>query len=123
MQGVDHAVGRDRTAGRHERLSRDLTAENPLNPLLRAASPEDIELDLLQVEQVEQLLESRVHGASNKNAPGEYYSSVTLVRLPPSVATRHSSSTASPYRSSLTRPMPAMASSSASVVGTRSAIA
>ena len=56
MQRVHRAVALRGAAGGDQRLAGDLAAEDPLQGLVRAAAPEDVDLDLLQVEQVDQLL-------------------------------------------------------------------
>lgn len=56
MQRVHRPVALGRAAGGHQRLARHLSAEDPLEGLLRAPAPEDVDLDLLQVEQVDESL-------------------------------------------------------------------
>ncbi|GLZ06945.1 hypothetical protein Acsp03_44110 [Actinomadura sp. NBRC 104412] len=57
MQRVHGPVHRHRPAGRHQRLTRDLTAEDPLAPLLGATPPKDLMLDLLKIEEIKQRLQ------------------------------------------------------------------
>src|SRR4029450_11749809 len=49
-QGVPQPVGRDGPSGGHQGLAGHLAAEDPLEILVRAAAPEDVLLDLLEVE-------------------------------------------------------------------------
>ncbi len=56
VQRVDRAVPLGGPPGRHERLARDLPAEDPLEALLRTSAPEDVHLDLLKIQQIDQLL-------------------------------------------------------------------
>ncbi len=58
-------VVRDGAARGDERLGRDLAAEHPGHERAAALAPEDVPLDLLQVEQVEQIeqgIGTLVHG-------------------------------------------------------------
>jgi hypothetical protein len=48
---VDVAVGLNRAASGHQRLTGHLPAEDPLALVVRAATAEDVDLDRLEVEQ------------------------------------------------------------------------
>ena len=61
MQRVHLALRWDRTAGGDQRLSGHLTAEDALQPGVRLASAEEAHLDLLEVKQGQQLVESVGH--------------------------------------------------------------
>lgn len=54
MQGVGGAIGGDGTARGDQGLGRDLAAEDAGDDRRTARTPEDVLLDLLQVEQIEQ---------------------------------------------------------------------
>ena len=54
MERVGNALI-DRPARGHQGLGEDLTAEDPL-PALSAAAPEDVHLELLEVEQRDQVV-------------------------------------------------------------------
>jgi hypothetical protein len=56
------ALGLDGAGGGDERLAGDLPAEDPLAVLVGLAAPEDVLLDLLEVEELDQLVEGRSHG-------------------------------------------------------------
>ena len=64
MQRV-HEAGRvvDRAGRGDERLAGDLAAEDPLAVLVRRAAAEDVDLDRLEVEQGDEIVEGRLHGA------------------------------------------------------------
>ena len=61
MQAVYVPVPRDTAPGRDERLPGHLTAEDALQLLVRAGAPEDVELDLFEVEDPQQLIERVCH--------------------------------------------------------------
>ncbi len=63
VQGV-HIAPLHGAPRRHQRLTGDLPAEHLLPLLVRAAAPEDVLLDLLQVEQPEQVVECCAHAAA-----------------------------------------------------------
>ncbi len=44
-----------------QRLPGHLPAEHPLHPLVRAAAAEDVDLDLLQIQQIDQVVQSLAH--------------------------------------------------------------
>ncbi len=62
MQRVRHPF-LHRAPGRHQRLAQDQPAEDALAPVVaRAAPPEDVDIELLQIEQPQQFLECARHG-------------------------------------------------------------
>ena len=54
MQRVDVAVVVDRAGRGHQRLPRDLAAEDALAVLVGRHAPEDVDLDGLEVEQLDE---------------------------------------------------------------------
>ncbi len=62
VQRMRLAVGLDGARGGDQRLPDDLTAENPLPTILRAATAEEVVLERLQVEDAEQVLDGGCHG-------------------------------------------------------------
>jgi hypothetical protein len=62
VERVDPALRVDGAGGGHEGLARDLAAEDPLAILVGLPAPEDVLLDLLEVEQLQKLVECRSHG-------------------------------------------------------------
>ncbi len=57
MTRMDHPRRIYRATGRDQRLSGYLSAEHSLAPLLRAAPPEEIHLERLQIEQFDEIVE------------------------------------------------------------------
>lgn len=64
MQRVGGPVGGDGAARGYQGLGRDLAAEDPGHEGRTAGAPEDVPLDLLQVEQIEQGVECCAHGTN-----------------------------------------------------------
>src|SRR3954454_19914824 len=54
-----------RAAGRYQRLADHLAAEDPLPADLRAASPEQVVLELLEVEDGEKIVDGARHGPAS----------------------------------------------------------
>ena len=69
MQGVAMPLGGRRPGRRHQRLGQDLTAKDPLRPVVRVGAPEDIFLDLFQVEQANQFGDGTGHRPALKHKP------------------------------------------------------
>ena len=63
MQRVHPAIGVDGTPGRHQRLPCDLAAEHSLAVLVRAHAPEQVDLELLQLEQIDEIVQRAPHSA------------------------------------------------------------
>jgi hypothetical protein len=70
MERVDRAVGRSGPAGGDQGLAGDVAAEDALAPLVRLASPEQVLLDRLEVEELEQGVEGGGHGSSRRARVG-----------------------------------------------------
>ncbi len=60
VQRVDDEAALHRSPGGDQRLSRDLAAEDAHPVLLRRAAPEEVQLELLEIEDRDQLVESRL---------------------------------------------------------------
>src|SRR5215469_2337310 len=126
VQRMHVPVGRHRPSGRHQRLSCYLTAEHALPPFARrAAAAEDIHLYLLEVEQADDGVQRLAHGALLARSSAWTWLEPDGVDTEASPLTNasHSSSTAAPYRSSLTAPTPGRVASCARVTGRVSLIA
>ena len=64
MQRVHHPGDRHRTRGRDQRLGQHLATEDPLQQGVGLPRPEQVDLDLLEIEQIDQLIHRLRHGAS-----------------------------------------------------------
>ena len=64
MQRVQHPGDRDRPGRGDQRLGQHLAAEDPLQLGVRLARPEQPDLDLLEVEQIDQLVNGLGHPSS-----------------------------------------------------------
>ena len=64
VQRVHHPGDRHRTRGGDQRLGQHLAAEDPLQQGVGLSRPEQVDLDLLEIEQIDQLIHRLRHGAS-----------------------------------------------------------
>ena len=69
MQRMDPSLGLDSAGRGHQRLSGHLSAEHALAIGMGAAAPEDVELDLLEIEQVQKCVDSGLGHPSNLPHP------------------------------------------------------
>src|ERR1700733_1770776 len=119
-------VRRNGTPRRHQRLPGHLTAEDALPPLAHGApAAEDVCLDLLEVQQLHDRVERLAHQYAPPVPDGPVPAALAPGEPAPPAASvvAQSSSTAAPYRSSLTAPTPGTPASCASVPGFLAAMA